>query len=209
MGSLLIAVTLGLVTFVATSLDNLLLLISFLGNPSYPKRVVAPAYIGSILGVVALSALLSVVARFGPLKGRGLVFLGFVPIGLGLYYAVRLVLPGRISEQEKLQQSMARTMRMRKGRAAVIAVTLAASGDSLATYTALFADTRTWLMPATVGGILLGAVAWTWVAEWIMRQTGAHRFIEKVGPILLPIVLIALGLYILGDTPTDFTPAPI
>jgi cadmium resistance protein CadD (predicted permease) len=91
----------------------------------------------------------------------------------------------------------------------VIAVTLAASGDSLATYTALFADTRSWLTPATVGGILLGAVAWTWVAEWIMRQTGAHRFIEKVGPILLPIVLIALGLYILGDTPTDFTPAPI
>jgi hypothetical protein len=56
---------------------------------------------------------------------------------------------------------MARTMRMRKGRAAVIAVTLAASGDSLATYTALFADTRTWLMPATVGGILFGAVTWT------------------------------------------------
>jgi len=208
MGSLLIAAVLGLVTFVATSLDNLLLLVSFLGNPLYPKRVVAPAYIGSVLGVVGLSALLSVVARFGPLEGRGLVFLGIVPLGLGLYYAIRLVLPGRITEQERLLQSMARTMRMRKGRAAVIAVTLAASGDSLATYTALFADTRTWLMPATVGGILLGAVAWTWVAGWIMSQTGARRFIEKAGPILLPIVLIALGLYILADTPTDFVQPP-
>ena len=41
MESFLLAAALGLVTFVATSLDNLVLLISFLGNPSYPKRVVA------------------------------------------------------------------------------------------------------------------------------------------------------------------------
>jgi cadmium resistance protein CadD (predicted permease) len=209
MGSHLIAAALGLVTFVVTSLDNLLLLIGFLGNPSYPKRVVAPAYIGTVLGVVGLAALLSVVARSGPLEGRGIVFIGFVPLGLGLFYAARLVLPGRVSEQEKLQQSMARTMRLRKGQAAVIAVTLASSGDSLATYAALFADTRTWLVPAVVGGILLGAVAWTWVAEWIMSQPGPRRLIEKAGPVLLPLVLIGLGLYILGDSPTDFGPTPI
>jgi cadmium resistance protein CadD (predicted permease) len=41
-----------------------------------------------------------------------------------------------------------------------------------------------------------------------MSQAGARRFIEKAGPILLPIVLIALGLYILGDTPTDLVQAP-
>lgn len=209
MGSYLIAAGLGLVTFVVTSLDNLLLLIGFLGNPSYPKRIVAPAYIGAVLGVVGLAALLSVVARFGPLEGRGIVLLGFVPLGLGLFYAARLLLPGKVSEQEKLQQSMARTMRLRRGQAAVISVTLASSGDSLATYAALFADTRTWLVPAVVGGILLGAVAWTWVAGWIMSQPGPRRFIEKAGPVVLPLVLIALGLYILGDSPTDFGPTPI
>ncbi len=209
MGSYLIATALGLVTFVATSLDNLVLLIGFLGNSSYPKRVVAPAYIGTVLGVVGLAAAVSVVARFGSLEGRGIVFLGFVPLGLGLFYAARLVLPGRVSAQEKLQQSMTRTMRMRRGRAAVIVATLAASGDSLATYAALFADTATWLLPAIVGGILLGAIAWTWVAEWIMSQPGPRRFVEGAGPILLPLVLIALGLYILGDSPTDFGPAPL
>jgi len=209
MESFLLAAALGLVTFVATSLDNLVLLISFLGNPSYPKRVVAPAYVGAVLGVVALAAVLSAVARFGPLEGRGIVFLGFIPLGLGLFYAARLVLPGRISEQERLAQSMAHTMRLRRGRAAVIAVTLAASGDSLAAYAALFADTRTWLLPAVVGGILLGAVAWTWVAGWVMQQPGPRRFLERAGPILLPLVLIALGLYILGDSPTDFAPTPV
>ena len=209
MESYLLAAALGLVTFVATSLDNLVLLIGFLGNPSYPKRVVAPAYIGAVLGVVGFAAVLSVVARFGPLEGRGIVLFGFLPLGLGLYYAARLVLPGRLSEQEKLEQSMARTMRLRRGRAAVIAVTLAASGDSLATYAALFADTRTRLLPAILGGILLGAVAWTWVAGWVMRQPGPRRFIERAGPVLLPLVLIALGLYILGDSPTDFGPTPV
>ncbi len=203
MGSLLIAAGLGLATFVATSLDNLLILVSFLGNQRYPRRVVAPAYIGAILAVVLLSAVLAAVAGYGPLEGRGLVLLGFIPIGLGLFYAIRLVLPGRIPDREKLEQSMARTMQIRQGRAAVLAVTLAASGDSLAAYAALFADTRKWLLPVTVGGILFGAVAWTWIAGWLMRRERGRRFIETAAPILLPIVLIGLGLYILGDSPTD------
>lgn len=203
MGSLLIAAGLGLATFVATSLDNLLILVSFLGNPRYSRRVVAPAYIGAILGVVTMSAVLAAFAGYGPMEGRGLVLLGFIPIGLGLFYVIRLVLPGRMSEQERLEQSMARTMRIRQGRAAVVAVTVAASGDSLAAYAALFADTRTLLLPVTVGGILVGAVAWTWVAGWLLKRESGRRFIEAAAPILLPIVLIALGLYILGDSPTD------
>lgn len=203
MGSLLIAAGLGLATFVATSLDNLLILVSFLGNPRYSRRVVAPAYIGAILGVVTMSAVLAAFAGYGPMEGRGLVLLGFIPIGLGLFYVIRLVLPGRMSEQERLEQSMARTMRIRQGRAAVVAVTVAASGDSLAAYAALFADTRTLLLPVTVGGILVGAVAWTWVAGWLLKRENGRRFIEAAAPILLPIVLIALGLYILGDSPTD------
>lgn len=203
MGSLLIAAGLGLATFVATSLDNLLILVSFLGNPRYSRRVVAPAYIGAILGVVTMSAVLAAFAGYGPMEGRGLVLLGFIPIGLGLFYVIRLVLPGRMSKQERLEQSMARTMRIRQGRAAVVAVTVAASGDSLAAYAALFADTRTLLLPVTVGGILVGAVAWTWVAGWLLKRENGRRFIEAAAPILLPIVLIALGLYILGDSPTD------
>lgn len=199
----MIAAGLGLATFAATSLDNLLILVGFLGNPRYPGRVVAPAYIGAIMGVVLLSAVLAAFAGYGPMEGRGLVLLGFVPIGLGLFYAIRLVLPGRTSERERLDRSMARTMRIRQGRAAVVAVTVAASGDSLAAYAALFADTRLPLLPVTVGGILIGALAWTWIAEWLLQRERGRRFIETAAPILLPIVLIGLGLYILGDSPTD------
>jgi cadmium resistance protein CadD (predicted permease) len=205
MEQLPLAFTLGFVGFVATSFDNLLLLVGFIGNPNWTKRVVAQAYTGSILAVVLFALLLSEVARYGPLEGRGLVFLGLLPIGLGLYYGIRLLVSGRTRETERLAESLSRTMELRRGRSAVIAVTLAASGDSLAAYTALFADTANWLVPATAAGILAGAVAWTWVAASIMRRERARRFVQRAAPVLLPLLLIGLGLYILGDSPTDVT----
>jgi cadmium resistance protein CadD (predicted permease) len=205
MGQLLLAFALGFASFAATSFDNLLLLVGFLGNPNWTRRIVAQAYTGAILGVVLVSLLLSEVARYGPLEGRGLVLLGFLPIGLGLYYAVRLLLSGRQVAQERMQDTLSRTMELRRGRSAVIAVTLAASGDSLAAYTALFADTATWLVPMTAAGILCGAVGWTFIAASVMRREGARRVIERIAPVALPVLLIALGLYILGDSPTDVT----
>ena len=205
MAQLPLAFALGLVSFVATSFDNLLLLLGFIGNPNWTKRVVAQAYTGSILVVVLLALLLSEVARYGPLEGRGLVLLGFLPIGLGLYYGIRLLVSGGKRETERLEASLSRTMELRRGRSAVIAVTLAASGDSLAAYTALFADTANWLVPATAAGILSGAFAWTWIAASILQREGARRFVERAAPVLLPLLLIGLGLYILGDSPTDVT----
>jgi cadmium resistance protein CadD (predicted permease) len=205
MGQLPLAFALGLVVFVATSFDNLLLLVGFIANPNWTKRVVAQAYTGSILAVVLLALLLSEVARYGPFEGRGLVFLGFLPIGLGLYYGIRLLVSGRTRETERLEESLGRTMELRRGRSAVIAVTLAASGDSLAAYTALFADTAKWLLPAAAAGILAGAVGWTGVAASILRRERARRLVERAAPVLLPVLLIGLGLYILGDSPTDVT----
>jgi cadmium resistance protein CadD (predicted permease) len=207
MSQLLIAFALGFVSFVATSFDNLLLLVGFTGNPQWTRRTVAQAYVGSILALVLLSALLSEFARLGPLQGQGLTYLGLLPIGLGLFYAIRVFLPGRKNDRERLEESLSRTMELRTGRSAVVAVTLAASGDSLATYTALFADTANWLVPAMTGGILLGAVSWTFVADRIMRRNGARRFVERISPVLLPLLLIGLGFYILGNSPTDVTPA--
>ncbi len=201
-----IAFALGFVSFVATSLDNLLLLVGFLGNPAWTRRIVSQAYVAAIGAVVIVAFLLSELARYGPLGGRGLVFLGFLPIGLGLYLGLQQVIPGMRSRRDRQEDALSRTMEMRRGRAAVASVTLAASGDSLAAYTALFADTASGLLPPAVAGILLGAVTWTAVAAGLMRRDGIRRRVEKLAPVLLPLVLIGLGIYILGDSPTDVTP---
>jgi cadmium resistance protein CadD (predicted permease) len=205
MHQLLIAFALGFVSFVATSLDNLLLLIGFLGNPAWTRRVVSQAYVAAIGAVVLVALLLSELARYGPLGGRGLVLLGFLPIGLGLYLGLQLLIPGIRSRRDRQEDALSRTMELRRGRAAVASVTLAASGDSLAAYTALFADTASQLLLPAIAGILLGAVTWTAVAGELMRRDRIRRRVEKLAPVLLPLVLIALGIYILGDSPTDIT----
>jgi cadmium resistance protein CadD (predicted permease) len=206
MDQLVLAFALGFVAFAATSVDNLLLLVGFLGNPAWTRRVVSQAYIGTIGAVVLLAVLLSKLARLGPLEGRGLVLLGFLPIGLGLYLGIQLLIPSAKSRRDRREEDLSRTMEIRTGAAAVASVTLAASGDSLAAYTALFADTADMLLPASVVGILFGALTWTAVAGQVLRRDGIRRQIERFAPVLLPIVLIGLGLYILGDTPTDVTP---
>ncbi|MCL7967484.1 MAG: cadmium resistance transporter [marine benthic group bacterium] len=206
MYQLAIAFALGFVSFVATSLDNLLLLIGFLGNPAWTRRAVSQAYVAAIGIVVLVALLLSELARYGPFEGRGLVLLGFLPIGLGLYLGLQLVIPGMRSRRDRQKDALSRTMELRRGRAAVASVTLAASGDSLAAYTALFADTAHGLLLAAIAGILLGAVVWTAVAGELMRRDQVGQRIERLAPVLLPLVLIGLGLYILGDTPTDITP---
>jgi cadmium resistance protein CadD (predicted permease) len=91
---------------------------------------------------------------------------------------------------------------------AVAGVTLAASGDSLAAYAALFADTATLLVPWSVLGIGLGATAWSVLAVRLSGRPAVRSAVDRTGPVLLPLVLIGIGLYILGDTPTDVLSPP-
>ncbi len=200
-----LGVSLGVVTFAATSFDNLLILMGFSADPRYPTGLVRPAYVGTVVAVALAAVALAAAARLVPDRHLGL--LGLVPIGLGVFQLLRLAVwklrgrPGRRAEDE-----LARTLRLRRGRAAVVAVTLASSGDSLAAYAALFADTATRLVPWSVAGIGLGAGVWTCLASRLSGHETVRRGLERVGPVLLPALLIGIGLYILGDTPTDVIP---
>lgn len=203
-----LAAGLGLVTFAATSLDNLFLLLGFASNPAYPPRVVRPAYVGSVLLVAAAAVGLASLARLAPDWRVGL--LGWIPLGLGVVQLGRLVLRPSAPRAPRpgadgTRQDPAGT---RKGRTLVAGVTLAASGDSLAAYAALFADTLPHLVPWSLLGVGAGATAWTVLATWLSGRAGVRRRVERFGPALLPLILIGVGLYILGDTPTDVLGPP-
>ncbi len=202
-----LAAGLGLATFAATSLDNLLILIGFSSDPAYPPRVARPAFVGAVF-LVALSAIgLAAIARLAPDRQIGL--LGWIPLGMGLFQLGRLAFrrTDGAGASRKTEETVRETLRLRRGRAAVGAVTLAASGDSLAVYAALFADTATLLVPWTLLGIGVGATTWSILADRLAGRGAVRQLADRIGPILLPFVLIGIGLYILGDTPTDILPA--
>jgi len=145
--SVSLGVGLGLVTFAATSLDNLLILLGFSADPPYPPRVVRRACVGSVL-LVALAAVgLAALARPAPHRQIGL--LGWTPLSMGLFQPIRLARrrDGAPDEAPHADRALRETLPIRRGRAAVARVTLAASGDSLAASAGLFADTATGLVP--------------------------------------------------------------
>ena len=80
---------------------------------------------------------------------------------------------------------------------------LAHSGDSLIVYVALLADTQEGLEPASMRTIMAAGALWIVLAQWFGSRRVIAEPLERWGQYLLPFVLIAIGVLILLDTPTD------
>jgi len=182
-------------TFVATSFDNLVLLITFLGDAGYRWSNVVVGYVVSATLVTAIAWGLSEVVDQAPAQYLG--YLGLIPIGLGLIELFKLV--GR---REKVEHSRAEIVAAR-GALSVGAVMVASSGDTFAALFAIFTDTAdsfTIPMLATVAG---AALAWCGIAAWLFSHPPLERILSRAARYVLPFLLIGIGIYILLDSGTD------
>ena len=118
------------VSFVATSFDNLLILVGLLGA-SYERKEVASGYLTGMFLVVTTATGLSMATHRLPTPTLG--YLGLIPIGLGLWHLLQLRQPSWRRDQTRRD----------KGAWPVALVTVAGSGDSLATFVALLSDSVT------------------------------------------------------------------
>ena len=85
----------------------------------------------------------------------------------------------------------------------VFAVMLANSGDSLGVLASLLAETAPHLLWVAAATPLAMAAVWVALAHYVVRHPALSPWLERVDRIAVPLVLIAIGLYILTDTPTD------
>lgn len=186
-------IALTVATFVSTSVDNLFLLVGFLTSPGFRLRSVVVGYAGAVILVLCVGLAASYAADFAPNRLAG--YLGVVPIAMGVTRLYKAVRHG--SGWETGTQPLAR------GTLSVSLVMLANSGDSVAAFLAVFAETRepfTFLIVAV--GVAL-SLAWCGLARWIIGHAPVRRFLELWGSYLLPALLILVGVYILADTRTD------
>jgi len=184
---------LALATFVSTSIDNLVLLVGFLTGPGFRARSVAAGYLSSVFTVLGIGLAASYVADLAPNRYVG--YLGLIPIAMGVTQLYKAIRQG--DAQEAVRQPLTQSA------VAVGLTMLANSGDSLAAFVALFAETRepfTFVIVGVVGAL---SVAWIGLAWWITRHTTLQRPLQRWGRYLLPLILITVGAYILADTRTD------
>ncbi len=194
----------GITSFIATNIDDIVLLMLFFSQVNAGLRV-RHIVIGQYLGFAGL-VLLSMPGFFGGLliPEAWIGLLGFLPIAIGI---LKLVRP---AEDEEIQAVSAEFLRSQKQSKltswlspqtySVAAVTIANGGDNVGIYVPLFAGSNLASLSVILAVYFVLIGIWCYIAQQIARQPAIAPLLSRYGEKLVPWVLIGLGLYILIES---------
>ena len=180
---MLTSVLTSIIAYTGTNIDDIFVLMILLAQTRAKGRMIA----GHFLGVGLLTAI-SMLGALGlqnlPLKYAGL--LGLVPIGLGI----------RAWFSQGDEEMEAKSV----GIFSMAVITLGNGADNVGVYIPLFTGYS--------GGERVGAVIiflcltalWVWLANSLAEFPKVKAVIEKYKDIAIPVVFIALGLFIILDS---------
>jgi cadmium resistance protein CadD (predicted permease) len=175
--------------FASTNIDDVFLLVAFYADARVRARDVV---IGQFAGIAALTAgslVLSLAAV--SVAGQWVGLLGVLPLALGLYLAWR-ALRGRADDDDDTATASTRPI----GAVAVAAVTIANGSDNVAAYVPFFASQTLWERALAIAVFLVMTGALCLLAHWLVQHPRLGGPLRASARVALPIVLIALGVYI-------------
>lgn len=193
-----------IVVFAATDIDDLFVIMAFLAAPAMRARAVVA---GQFLGIAILVLVSVVLAWFAiAIPQAWIAWLGLVPLLLGLRALVALrgadadVVPdGGADSSHVLEREQRAERHLHSQVLAVAGVTIANGGDNLGVYIPLFANAFDRVaLYAVVFGVMTGV--WCLLGHWLVQSPHVGASVRRAGHVLLPLVLIALGLYILSGS---------
>jgi len=208
MSELISAIFAGVTAFIATNLDDLVILMLFFAQINAvfrPKHIVVGQYLG--FGALILASL---PGFFGglivPKPWIGL--LGLVPIAIGLY---QLIHPEDENEVQTVANDFQSTIKLpilsALGLLApqsyqVAAVTIANGGDNIGIYVPLFAASSAASLRVILSIFFVLVGVWCYVAYQLARHPIVARVLTRYGAAIVPFVLIGVGIFILIDSET-------
>ena len=184
--------------FVATNLDNLVLMIGLFGRYSDRRHEVLFGYLAGMLIIGAVTFYVGKLAGYAPVEYLGL--LGIVPVLIGLTEIVRLFRNKGVVHDPVVPGA---------GSTAVVATLLAQLGnstDTIITYSVLFADANDladFLVVLSFAGM---ALLLALVAYLALRHPWLSRPVQLYGHYITPLILITVGMYVLSNTALDMLP---
>ncbi|TGD74870.1 hypothetical protein E4634_06660 [Mangrovimicrobium sediminis] len=189
--------------FIATNLDNLLLLVVLMG--AEPERR-ARHRAGYLLACTVVLAVASLGSLLGSLVDPGLIgYLGVIPLAMGL----RLLVLRRNTDAAPTPQPGTPAAVAGGGMLATALLMLGNSADSLAIFIPLAAEST--LRALAIGSLVFLACATlsASLAGYIAAHPELGRRITAIGEKLVPLVMICAGAYILADTASDTLRQPL
>jgi cadmium resistance protein CadD (predicted permease) len=181
--------------FAVTNVDDIVVLSLYFGRGAGQDRAASRITAGQYLGFTAILAL-TVAAAYGAtfLPGSAIAYLGLLPLALGLLAAWQAWHDRRHRDRAGRQDER------RPGEPGVFqvaAVALANGSDNIGAYLPVFAK-------AGAAGIAVYAVvflvltgAWCAAARYLAARPAVARVLGRWGHVLHPLVLTALGLFLL------------
>ena len=184
--------------FIATNLDNLVLMIGLFGRYSDRRHEVLFGYLAGMLIIGAVTFYVGKLAGYAPVQYLGL--LGVVPVLIGLTEIVRLFRNRGVVHDPVVPGA---------GSTAVVATLLAQLGnstDTIITYSVLFSDANDladYLVLLSFAGM---ALLLALVAYMALRHPWLSRPVQLYGHYITPLILITVGMFVLSNTALDMLP---
>ena len=188
-------VGIGIVLFASANVDDLFVLAAFFADKQMrPVSIVLGQYLGfgTLVLVCALAALVALA-----LPQEWVALVGFVPLFLGVRRLLALRSKERGAHREGKDGRKHGKRAARSHVLAVAGVCIANGGDDFGIYVPLFAsDLGAIATYALTFALMVGV--WCALGYWLVSHNVLGKQIRRYGHIILPIVLIALGVYILS-----------
>jgi cadmium resistance protein CadD (predicted permease) len=183
-------VSLAVVLFASTNIDDMLMLVGFFSDPKFHNWQVV---VGQILGIGALIAVSLAGAIAALVVSSAYVgLLGFAPlvIGVGKLFGLR-------SAAASVDWATQGPERRHANMLTVATVTISNGGDNIGTYTPLFATQSSREISATIAVFSVLTLVWCLAAWLLVNHPAIGQPFRRYGRIALPFVLIILGSLIL------------
>jgi cadmium resistance protein CadD (predicted permease) len=185
----------GVLSFISTNLDDLLLLLILFSTPRLKKNEVI---LGQFIGMGFLIALSSLSSYLGTVifPHEWLRYLGIMPIAMG---AKKLICLWFTKKNKSNHHSLdiKSNIRFKSQFVSVALITLVNGGDNVAVYIPIFAS-HTVLDQIGLIIIYLSMTAlWCWLAYFLTLRSQSIRVLQTYGEILFPFVLILLGIQVI------------
>lgn len=203
MNEILTAISTGMTAFIATNMDDLVILTLLFSqvNATFRSRHIV---IGQYLGfcTLVLASLLGILGGL-ILPSHWLGLLGLVPITIGLNRLFNAESNSSSDEESEIELSHSANFAssfVSPQAYSVAAITVANGSDNIGIYMPLFANSAVTELLVIIPVFLLLVGVWCYVTYKLTCQNAIANLLTRYGNNFVPFVLIGLGIFIILDS---------
>ena len=203
MDSLAVIIPVSAAAFVATNMDNLVLLVALLARHIDHRTSVIAGYLAAVTVLMGASFAIGRTADLVPEMYLGyLGYLGIIPLSMGITGIITALRPA--GQKPSLPDAP-----LLLPGAAMVTTMLTQLGngvDTLLAFSSLFADSLSpvdTLILATAAGM---AMLFAGTAVYLLNHRALGNWLTRASVYFTPLLLTGVGVFILLDTVTDKVP---